>query len=94
METKTVVFPGIDVKGINDNLVHFMRSSLDATYKAVNMTQDIGIQIFKNVLESGKQIQTEMTKIVDVMAENTKKGTEEYKRICEEGLKTVESIYS
>ena len=93
MEAKTV-FPGVDVKGINDNFVHFMRSSLDATYKAVNMTQDIGIQIFKNVLEAGRQIQTEMTKIVDVVVENTKKGTEEYKRICEEGLKTVENIYS
>lgn len=93
METKAA-FPSIDIKGINDNFVHLMRSSLDATYKAVNMTQDIGTQIFKNILESGKQIQTEMTKIVDVMVENTKKGTEEYKRICEEGLKTVESIYS
>jgi transposase len=93
METKTA-FPGIDIKAINDNFVHFMRSSLDATYKAASMTQDIGIQIFKNVLESGKQIQTEMTKIVDVMVENTKKGTEEYKRVCEEGLKTVENIYS
>jgi len=93
METKTA-FPGIDIKGINDNFVHLMRSSLDASYKAVNMTQDIGIQIFKNILESGKQIQAEMTKIVDVMVENTKKGAEEYKRICEEGLKTVESIYS
>jgi len=93
MEAKTA-FTGVDVKGINDNFVHFMRSSLDATYKAVNMTQDIGIQIFKNVLESGRQIQTEMTKIVDVAVENAKKGTEEYKRICEEGLKTVENIYS
>ena len=93
METKTA-FPGIDIKGINDNLVHFMRSSLDATYKAVNTTQDIGIQIFKNALESGKQVQAEMTKIVDVMVENSKKGTEEYKRICEEGLRTVENIYS
>ena len=93
METKTV-FPGIDMKGVNDNLVNFMRSSLEATYKAVNTAQDMGIQIYKNVLESGKQFQTELTKMVDVMVENTKKGTEEYKRICEEGLKTVENIYS
>ncbi|HXX53570.1 MAG TPA: hypothetical protein VEI28_03260 [Thermodesulfovibrionales bacterium] len=94
METKTVEFPGIDMKGINENLVHFVRFSLDATYNAVSMTQDIGIQIYKNAFESGKQIQAEMTKIVDVVAENAKKGTEEYRRICEQSLKTVEKIYS
>ena len=91
MNTKTA-FPGFETLNVSENALKVMKYSLDTTFESIAKAQEFSDMIIKETINTNKQMQANAEKIVSEWIENGKKGLDDYKKVVEEGYKTLEGL--
>lgn len=91
MEAKKV-YAGFDPKVATGDALNFLKFSADTVFEGIEKVQQFNRQVLKDIMESGRKVQEDSTKIADQFTVNLKKGRDEYLKIVEAGLKRVEEL--
>lgn len=83
---------GYDPGKMCGDFCKFMKSSFDTTFDNVVKMQDLNEKMLKDMLEKGKDMQSESVKMVNEFLENAKKGRDEYKKVMEDGFKKMDQM--
>lgn len=81
-------FAGFDPNTVSEEVIKFMKSSFDATFDNVVKIQDLNEKILRDMIEKGKEIQSDALAMVNDFIENANKGRNEYRKVMEDGFKT------
>ncbi len=85
-------FAGFDPKTVSEDVLKMMKLSFDTTFDNMVKIQDLNDKILKDMLKKSSEVQTDAVKMVNDFIENAKKGRDEYRKIIEDGYKSVSEI--
>jgi len=88
MEGKGIL-GGIDPSVMTEDVLKLIRFSFDMAYDNVVKVQDFNVKILRDMLEKGKDVQSDTVKVVSEFIESVRKGRDEYKKMITEGLDKV-----
>jgi hypothetical protein len=91
MEEKGI-FGGIDPSMMTEDVLKLIRFSFDVAFDNVVKVQDFNVKILRDMLEKGKDVQSDTVKVVSDFIESARKGRDEYKKMITEGLDKVGEI--
>jgi len=83
---------GLDPSMMTDDVLKLIRFSFDVAFDNVVKVQDFNVKILKDMLEKGKDVQSDTVKVVSEFIESARKGREEYKKMITEGLDKVGEV--
>jgi len=87
-----MVFGGIDPKTAGTETLKLTKTFFETAYSNIIKVQDLNEKIVKDMIEVGKEMQTDALKMVDLYLGNAKKGRDQYKKAVEESFKRAEEV--
>jgi hypothetical protein len=91
MET-TTGFKTFEMKNVSEDVLRFIKFSLDTTFENIKKLQEFNDKIVKDMIQTNKQIQADSEKILDEWAGNGKQALDEYRKAVQNGFKKVEEM--
>jgi len=88
MEEKGM-FGGFESMMVPEDFLKMMRFSFDVAFDNMVKVQDFNVKVIKDMLEKGKDIQSDTVRVVTEFIDSAKKGRDEYKKMMTEGLEKV-----